>query len=166
MNPSIKSLFDRIGGQESLTKLLQHFYADVRQHKLIGPIFNRQIEDWPSHLEVITSFWAKLTGGPSKYSGQMPAKHLNLGLSGEHFRAWLQLWEFNCCRHLGETEAQEMIGLAHDIGQRLKSIIGVEPPPTQFGSYKRSPRSGVIFVHTAGSDTVPVPPTNDPRVEH
>jgi len=116
-------LYERIGGRDGLAFLLRHFYADVRQHALLGPIFNRKIDDWPGHLQKIGSFWARLTGGPSGYSGQMPAKHLRLGIDGQHFSAWLQLWDFNCCRHLPQTEAEEMICLAHDIGKRLKNMV-------------------------------------------
>ena len=123
-----QSLYERIGGRGGLALLLRHFYSDVRQHTLLGPIFEQQIDDWPAHLEKIGSFWARLTGGPSEYSGQMPAKHLNLEIEARHFAAWLQLWSFNCSSHLKETEAREMINLAHEIGRRLKTIIGVEPP--------------------------------------
>lgn len=122
---SQRSLYDRIGGREKIAHLLKHFYSDIRQHNVTGPIFNAQIKNWPAHLETIGSFWARLTGGPSAYSGGMPAKHLALGLNGGHFHAWLQLWEFNCRAHLPAIEAQEMIGLAHEIGRRLRSIIGV-----------------------------------------
>src|ERR1051326_8418498 len=45
------SLYDRIGDQGGIAALLRHFYADVRQHQLIGPISNRRIRDWPAHLE-------------------------------------------------------------------------------------------------------------------
>jgi hemoglobin len=116
-------LFDRIGGQAELSKLLRYFYADVRQHQLIGPVFNEHIKDWPAHLAKIGEFWARVTGGPSNYSGQMPAKHLTLGLDPHHFAAWLQLWDSNCRCYLQPREAQEMSALAHEIGLRLKSII-------------------------------------------
>ena len=49
----------------------------------------------------------------------------DLGLNPNHFQAWLQLWEFNCRTYLKSDEAQEMIDLAHEIGRRLKRIIGV-----------------------------------------
>ncbi len=125
MNLLRTSLYDRIGGRDTLASLLRHFYSDIRQHKLVGPVFNEHIQDWPAHLEIIGSFWARLTGGPSAYSGGMPAKHLDLGLNPNHFQAWLQLWEFNCRTYLKSDEAQEMIDLAHEIGRRLKRIIGV-----------------------------------------
>jgi hemoglobin len=125
MNLMRTSLYDRMGGRETLAHLLRHFYSDVRQHNLVGPIFNEHIKDWPSHLETIGSFWARLTGGPSAYSGGMPAKHMSLGLNAGHFQAWLQLWEFNCRKYLKSVEAQEMISLAQEIGRRLKGLVGV-----------------------------------------
>jgi hemoglobin len=132
------SLYERLGGREGLARLLHHFYADVRQHTLIGPIFNRQIEDWPAHLEKIGSFWARLTGGPSGYSGAMPMKHFNLGLEARHFTTWLQLWSFNCSARLPAAEAQEMIVMAQAIGRRLKSIIGVEPSSDRLQPFNAS----------------------------
>jgi hemoglobin len=120
----IETLYERIGGRESVATLLRHFYADVRQHRLIGPIFNAQISDWREHLELIGSFWTRLTGGPSNYSGNVPGKHILLGLSPNHFQTWLQLWEFNCRNYLKTPEAAEMIELAHDIGRRLSRLAG------------------------------------------
>src|SRR5688572_20801624 len=98
MSPAVPtpSLFERIGGRPGLAKLLHHFYADVRQHNVIGPIFNAQIQHWPEHLEKIADFWSSATGGPVRYAGPMPQRHLSLGLKPEHFEAWLDLWRRNC----------------------------------------------------------------------
>jgi truncated hemoglobin YjbI len=82
-------LYQRIGRSEGISKLLHHFYADVRQDPLIGPIFNVKIKDWKHHLEIITSFWETLIGGPRTYARAMPIKHLPLGLREEHFERWL-----------------------------------------------------------------------------
>ena len=117
------TLYERIGGHEKLLPLLHHFYADVRQHQLIGPIFNKQIHDWPAHIRKIGEFWARITGGPSTYAGGMPMAHMPLGLQRIHLTAWLQLWEFNCRRHLPAPEAEELIAIAHNIGERLLSIV-------------------------------------------
>lgn len=82
-----ETLYDRIGGRPALLKLLRHFYADVRQHQEIAPIFLANIEDWPAHLEKIADFWTGLTGGPRLYGGGMPWKHLPLRLEERHFAA-------------------------------------------------------------------------------
>lgn len=116
------SLYERLGGHAGLLQLLKPFYADVRQHAVIGPIFNRHITDWTSHLAKIADFWALQTGGPSGYRGGFAGAHLPLGLQSEHFQHWLGLWELNSARQLPPREAQEMIALAHEFGRRLHSV--------------------------------------------
>lgn len=129
--PKITSpLYERIGGRDGLHKLLRHFYADVRQQETIGPIFNAHIKDWPAHLENIADFWSGLTGGPAKYRGGMPMKHLSLGLGEVHFQAWLGLWKRTCETHLPPTEASEMTAIADKIGARLRAIIANHNKPT------------------------------------
>jgi hemoglobin len=113
-------------------KMLRYFYADVRQHTEIGPIFAAQIHDWPAHMEKIADFWSGATGGPANYNGPMPFKHLHLGLEERHFGAWLGLWHRHCRAHLAPREADEMIDRAEAIGQRLRQIValhgGARPP--------------------------------------
>lgn len=118
-------LYQRIGGHEGISKLLRHFYADVRQDPLIGPIFNAKIQDWKDYLEIITSFWETLIGGPSTYAGPMPMKHLPLPLREEHFERWLFLWQANCRAQLPGDVAKEMIDSATHIAHRLRMILGI-----------------------------------------
>jgi hemoglobin len=118
-------LHQRIGGHEGISKLLRHFYADVRQDPLIGPIFNAKIKDWKHHLEIITSFWETLIGEPSSYAKPMPIKHLPLCLREEGFERWLFLWPANCRAQLPSDVAEEMIDLASHIAHRLRMILGI-----------------------------------------
>ncbi|MBT5927562.1 MAG: group III truncated hemoglobin [Verrucomicrobia bacterium] len=119
---SDETLYERIGGHEGLKRLLTHFYADVRQHAVIGPIFQAQIPDWPLHIEKIAGFWSGLTGGPPLYGGGMIAKHMPLNLKPDHFGHWLTLWAFQCDRNLNPKDAAMMKALANQIGDRLKQF--------------------------------------------
>ncbi len=121
------SLFERLGGRPALMRLLKFFYADVRQHHEIGPIFAAHIADWPAHLEKIGDFWSGATGGPALYSGPMPFKHLHLALGETHFQAWLGLWHRHCRAHLPAQEAEKVIARAEAIGLRLRQIIARAP---------------------------------------
>ena len=120
-----ESLLDRLGGRAVLLNLLRHFYADVRQHQVIGPIFTAHITDWPHHLEKIADFWSTIAGGPRAYSGPMVAKHLPLDLKEEHFQIWLGLWQHNCHIWLPADCAGEMIQFAQNIALRLRMACGV-----------------------------------------
>jgi hemoglobin len=115
-------LYERLGGHEGILKLLKPFYIDVRQHAVLGPIFNEHITDWPAHLDKITEFWALQTGGESRYRGGFAGAHISLDLKPEHFQHWLGLWEFNAKRQLPPQEAAEMITLAHEFGRRLFAV--------------------------------------------
>lgn len=121
--PPRQRLFDRLGGRAKIALLLRHFYADVRQHNLIGPIFTAKIANWPEHLEKIADFWSGATGGPPLYRGGMPFKHIPLALNSTHFEAWLGLWRRNCQIYLLPPESDEMIAIAEAIGQRLHYIV-------------------------------------------
>lgn len=123
------SLFDRIGGRPVLQHLLKHFYADVRQHTEIAPIFAANITDWPAHLEKIADFWSGVIGGPVRYGGPMPMKHVPLGLEERHFQAWLGLWSRHCRAHLRAGEAEELIAIAETIGTRLRQIVAFHAGP-------------------------------------
>jgi hemoglobin len=129
-----ESLLNRLGGRQVLLNLLHHFYADVRQHQLIGPIFQERIEDWPSHLEKIADFWSTIAGGPPAYSGPMVGQHMPLGLKEEHFVAWLGLWEHNCKIWLPRDCADEMIQFAKNIALRLRMACGVPVPAGQLST--------------------------------
>ncbi len=127
-----QTLYDQIGGRPKLVELLRHFYADVRQHALIGPIFTARIEDWPAHIENIADFWSGLTGGPAQYRGGMPWKHVPLGLEEAHFQAWLTLWKRTCQTHLTESAANDMGAIADKIGLRLRAIIASHSDAKRF----------------------------------
>lgn len=122
------TLYDRLGGRPALMTLLRHFYADVRQHREIAPIFAAKIDDWPAHLEKIADFWSGMAAGPRRYTGGMPWKHVPLGLEERHFLAWLDLWRRQCRIHLPPDAAEEMIAAAEALGQRLRQIVAAHGP--------------------------------------
>jgi len=117
-----RSLYERLGGHDGTLKLIKTFYVDVRQHAVLGPIFNSRIHDWPAHLDKIADFWALQAGGPTRYRGGFAGAHMSLGLEAEHFQHWLGLWELNNGRHLALREAEELNAIAHEMGRRLFTV--------------------------------------------
>ncbi|HEX5223222.1 MAG TPA: group III truncated hemoglobin [Verrucomicrobiae bacterium] len=122
MRDTVNSLYERLGGHDGILKLIKTFYVDVRQHAVIGPIFNSRIHDWPAHLDKIADFWALQADGPTRYRGGFAGAHMALGLEAEHFQHWLGLWELNNGRHLAAREAAELNAIAHELGRRLYTV--------------------------------------------
>lgn len=121
-NPAGITLYDRVGGYEGLHQLVSSFYDKARRAPFIAPVFSEHIHAWPEHIEKITAFWARMTGGPSDWNGGM-GRHFFLELGPEHFQSWLGVWDENCHDLLPSTEAGEMSGLAHRIGEDLEGMI-------------------------------------------
>lgn len=91
--------------------LVRTFYAKVREHETLGPIFNEIITDWETHLERLTDFWEMvlLHSGPGagKFS-PVPVhkkvdKQVNHRIEQQHFGNWLELW-FSTLDELFEGE--------------------------------------------------------------
>ena len=89
-----------ITSREDISYLVKVFYAKIRKHDLLGPIFNSHIaeEEWPAHLEKLTDFWETILFGVQKFKGSPSLKHiqvdknLNYGITQEHFNEWVGLW--------------------------------------------------------------------------
>jgi hemoglobin len=137
--PLDKSLYERLGGHDGILGLIRPFYADLRQHAVLGPVFAAHIRDWPAHLDKITDFWALQTGGPSRYRGGFGTAHVALGIGVEHFDYWLGLWEFNNARQLQPLEALGLNALARQLAVRLRTITqGHRPLRIGKPGYSRS----------------------------
>jgi len=122
-----ETLYAQLGGHEGILEFIRPFYMDVRQHEILGPIFNAHIKDWDIHLAKIADFWALQTGGPSSYRGGFAGAHLRIGIQPEFFDHWLKLWDFNCQRQLTPDRAAKMSAIAHELGRRLKNVILRQP---------------------------------------
>jgi len=61
--------------------LVESFYQRIREHPILGPVFNDAIGDnWPHHLAQMKNFWASVTLNSGRYSGQpVPAHKKHLG---------------------------------------------------------------------------------------
>lgn len=120
---STASLYDLLGGRGKLDILLRNFYASLRLHPVLGPIFEIHVGDWPEHLRVVGDFWAVQTGGPSQYHGRLLAAHAPLGVTSRHFEAWLAQWRQSCALHFEPAVAAQMVALAEALATRMRAAL-------------------------------------------
>ena len=76
-----------------IDRLVEAFYARVRNDALIGPIFAARIEDWGPHLAQMKLFWSSVALSTGVYQGRPMPKHLPLPIDATHFDRWLMLFQ-------------------------------------------------------------------------
>lgn len=87
-----------IESREDIATLVETFYTKVRQHKEIGPFFNKTITDWPAHLDKLTNFWETNLFFIKAYKGNPLKAHVDVdeafdySIEQSHFGNWLELW--------------------------------------------------------------------------
>jgi len=80
------TLFDRIGGQETLSAAVNILYQKVQEDILLQPFF--QDVDLAQLKRKMLAFWMMFLGGPNQYTGQsMRAAHAHLDIEESHFNA-------------------------------------------------------------------------------
>lgn len=98
-------------GKESLSKLVETFYAKVHVHPLLKPIFP---DDLTETIRKQKQFLTQYLGGPQEYSAEhghpmLRARHLPFEITEDRAKAWLQCM----------SEAMDEIGLQGDLREYI-----------------------------------------------
>lgn len=115
----------KITNRDDISLLVHTFYDKIRQHELLGPIFNGHIseEQWPAHLSKLTDFWESNLFGVRTFRGSPSKAHVNVDknlnhtISQNHFAQWLQLW-FETIDELFEGELADR---AKEMARRMST---------------------------------------------
>lgn len=105
--------------------LVRTFYAKIREHQSLGPIFNQIITDWESHFELLTDFWESQLFLVKNYKGnpikvhQAVDKKMNGTLTMEHFGQWLNLW----LQTLDELFEGERAWIAKNRARKISTML-------------------------------------------
>lgn len=100
-----------------VARLVESFYATVREDQLLGPIFADRIADWPIHLERMKSFWRSILFNSGEFSGNPMRQHMAIpGLEERHFSRWLDLF-YTTLRDLEESPGGTLL-----VAARARSI--------------------------------------------
>lgn len=119
-----------IGVDEAfISTLVDTFYARVREHPQLGPIFNNAVDDWPEHLAKLKSFWESVALNAGVYSGRPMQAHMRVpAIEPAHFGQWLYLFE-QTLRDIAPTEeaVEYFMVRASRIGESLKLGLFFRP---------------------------------------
>ncbi|WP_291424024.1 group III truncated hemoglobin [Deinococcus sp.] len=121
------TLFEELGGEAALRPLLADFYAAARADDLLGPVFGRHVQDWESHLERVSAFWATMLGGSGTgvvWRGNLNTVHTGLEVRAAHLERWLELFAAAAHRHLCEEHAALLLRRGEVMAKRLGKARG------------------------------------------
>ena len=80
---------------DQINHVVTVFYAQIRRHPVLGPIFANHIADsgWPEHEDKIARFWRNAILREKNYNGNPMREHLTRpDVKAEHFPLWLALF--------------------------------------------------------------------------
>lgn len=118
----IKTLIE---DRADVSTLVRAFYAKIRTHEVLGPIFNNNIKDWETHLELLTDFWESQLFLKRNYHGNPVTAHqkvdekMNHTITSEHFGLWLNLWFAT----IDELFTGEIAWIAKNRAQKMSTML-------------------------------------------
>lgn len=109
---------------DDIDRLMSAFYARVRRHEVLGPIFLNAVgeggEEWEEHEAKIASFWRNALLMDRDYSGNPMMVHMmNPDIEVGHFPIWLELFRSVAFQVLDSAKASNIADLADRIGRGL-----------------------------------------------
>jgi len=100
------------------------FYAAVRAHPGLAPIFAAHVTDWPAHEAKVADFWANTILHERSYDGSPIAAHVKArNVQPGMFSTWLALFDVTLARELHPDQAAAWSALAHRIGRSMRAAV-------------------------------------------
>lgn len=104
-----------------IDRVVADFYAEIRLHPTLGPVFAAHVTDWPAHEAKIARFWRNAILMERSYDGNPMQKHREAGnVRPGMFAPWLELFDAVLKRNLAPETATQWSALAHRIGMGLR----------------------------------------------
>jgi hemoglobin len=117
-----------ISTEADIAKLVDEFYARVREDDLLRPIFEDVARvNWETHLPHLCDFWSSLLFRTGRFRGQPWPKHADLPVNREHFQRWLSLFIGVVDDLFQGRKAEEAKGYALSIADTFQLRMGLLP---------------------------------------
>jgi hemoglobin len=114
-----RSLYDRLGGKEALTAVIDDFLTRVANDKRISAFFAHA--NRPRLVQLLVEQTCQASGGPCTYAGKdMKTAHQGMGISSDDFDALLQdLVASLDTFKIGEREKGELLALLRPMQREI-----------------------------------------------
>lgn len=111
---------------DSIATLVDAFYARVRRHPALGPVFEAAIAEsgWPEHLATMRRFWSSVMLASGRYSGNPVAVHRAVaGIERPLFADWLALFTETASELFDAEPASEFAAKAQRVALSLQLAL-------------------------------------------
>jgi hemoglobin len=112
--------------EDSIAVLIDAFYARVRQHPALGPVFEAAITEaeWPDHLATMRRFWSSVMLASGRYAGNPVAVHRAVaGIERPLFAEWLALFTTTAAELFAPAAASAFADKAQRIASSLQLAL-------------------------------------------
>jgi hemoglobin len=136
------SLYERLGGLDAITAVVDSFVARCAGDDRINPKFVRT--DIPRLKKMLVDQVCEAAGGPCTYAGRdMRETHDGMGVTGGEFDALVEdlvatLEEFN----VPDAERQELLGVLGPMRAEIVEVESAETGTALPNSYQPAPALG------------------------
>ena len=115
--------------EDGIRRLVDAFYARVRQDAELAPIFARAIpDDWGPHLDKMYAFWSSVMLTTGRYKGNPLAKHFAIAdMQPALFERWLALFNETADELFDDDISAEFRAKAARIAESLKLGLFYRP---------------------------------------
>ena len=115
--------------EDDIARLVDAFYAKVREDPALGPVFARAIPgDWGPHLTAMRKFWSSVMLTSGRYKGNPVAVHHRVaGIELDLFGRWLELFDETCRELFDDALAAAFRDKAMRIAESLKLALFYRP---------------------------------------
>ena len=109
---------------DEIDRVVTRFYARVRAHPVLGPVFAVHVADWPAHEETVARFWRNAILHERVYDGSPMVAHVQAGnVRPGMFGPWLETFDAVLAEELDPETAAAWSALAHRIGRSLRAGV-------------------------------------------
>ena len=144
--PRPETLFEAVGGTDTLRRLAEAFYARVLEDPLLAPVFT---DFTPDHREHVAVWLAEVFRGPEDFTERLGGhqallrSHLGLAITEEQRARWMELMDQAVRSELpADARLRRTVLEYFDWGTRIARDVSQAPAGADLGDPGPTPRWG------------------------
>lgn len=122
--------------EAAIGNVVDTFYVKVRADGLLGPVFEKIVQDWPAHLQKMKAFWSTVILETATYKGNPMIAHVRQreSIDPVMFDRWLALWRASAEEVLAPEAAAVFADTAARIADTLKLGLWYHLDPNNYAT--------------------------------